>query len=165
VDFEGGEMKINPPLEERFWNKVIKTDGCWGWLGHHNQNGYGTFKHTNESLAHRAAWVLIKGEIPSGMCVLHRCDNPGCVNPDHLFLGTMSDNSQDMMNKGRHPKFGGEQNNKAKLKESDVADIRNELKTGIRPCVLARRYQMTGWAISCIKHGYTWKNITGGMSL
>jgi hypothetical protein len=89
---------------ERFWNKVERGDGCWEWRGAKSRFGYGRFiVGRNNRLAHRVAWAATRGEIPVGMNVCHRCDNPSCVNPDHLFLGTQRDNVRDMHEKGRAP--------------------------------------------------------------
>ena len=91
------------PLEKRFWEKVQKTlDGCWNWCGAKSTAGYGYLRIEKHGvLAHRIAWELTHRDIPEGMCVLHHCDNPACVNPDHLFLGNQQDNTQDMIAKGR----------------------------------------------------------------
>ena len=92
-------------FERRFWSKVMQSTNCWLWIGHRNRfNGYG-YMRTNEGkhvLAHRASWALSHGDIPAGFSVLHKCDNRLCVRPDHLFLGTQSDNVRDMVEKGRH---------------------------------------------------------------
>lgn len=97
------------PIGVRFWRHVVKTADCWNWIGAKNKQGYGHFtirarpgltcEHTS---AHRFVWSLERGEIPPGLCVLHRCDNPSCVRPDHLFLGTVNDNNQDAKVKSRH---------------------------------------------------------------
>jgi len=92
--------------EERFWDKVQKTDTCWLWIGSTNQDGYGRFNIGGKlGGAHRYSFELHTGEIPEGMHVLHTCDTPACVRPDHLFLGTHSDNMQDMYRKRRHNKW------------------------------------------------------------
>ncbi len=92
--------------KQRFFEKVEQPAtgaACWTWIGSRNTQGYGNFFFgARVDKAHRAAWMLFRGEIPADLCVLHRCDNPRCVNPEHLFLGTKDDNNQDKMRKGRH---------------------------------------------------------------
>lgn len=100
-----------PTVEQRFWEKVIKVglDDCWEWLAVRNSDGYGKFRMPGDKSmesAHRAVWRLVVGPIPDDLHVLHRCDNRGCVNPRHLFLGTQADNVYDMVAKGRHVKRG-----------------------------------------------------------
>ena len=87
----------------RFWDKVNKTDTCWLWTGNTEKIGYGIFKLKGKALkAHRLSYAYHKNSIPAGNMVLHRCDVRNCVNPDHLFLGTQTDNMRDMTAKGRH---------------------------------------------------------------
>jgi hypothetical protein len=94
------------PIAERFFEKVaiIPFHDCWEWVAAKNEKGYGKFSigttHTNLK-AHRVSWMLANGSIPDGLFVCHRCDNPGCVRPDHLFLGTPKDNMIDKVRKGR----------------------------------------------------------------
>lgn len=91
-------------FEERFWEKVDKSGECWIWIGARNPSGYGKIKSGDTTKdSHRASWEINYGEIPEGMCVCHVCDNPPCVNPGHLFLGTYGDNMRDMYSKGRKP--------------------------------------------------------------
>jgi hypothetical protein len=99
------------PLGERFWSKVQKTDGCWLWTATHTRKGYGLYslKYDTQrkgdphvkAMAHRLAYEELVGSIPKNMFVCHRCDNPGCVNPAHLFLGSALTNAQDAIAKGR----------------------------------------------------------------
>ena len=118
---------MNKAIASRFWKKVDKTNNCWNWLAHINNWGYGQFwDGENQMKAHRMSWVISHGDIPDGMCILHRCDNPKCVNPNHLFLGTLKDNMIDMVNKGRNVTHmgKGEDNPSAKLTEIEVRIIR-----------------------------------------
>lgn len=90
-------------VEQRFWDKVEKTDGCWLWIAALHGHGYGRFTPSTDSeeLAHRFSWKLHFGAIPAGMCVMHICDVRNCVHPDHLVVGTQGDNIRDMFAKGR----------------------------------------------------------------
>lgn len=119
------------PLAERFWPKVEKTDGCWLWRGGKLKGGYGML---GGLLAHRIAFSLSTGDIPPGMHVLHRCDNPPCVNPAHLFLGTHRDNMADKERKGRanHVALKREQHGMSKLTSAEVASLR-EMRAGGAP--------------------------------
>lgn len=92
------EKKSHP--EFRFWKYVNKTEGCWFWTGGLTK-GYGQTNVPKHTYAHRFSWQIHKGPIPAGQCVLHHCDTPRCVRPDHLFLGTDGDNTRDRIKKGR----------------------------------------------------------------
>jgi len=122
------------PIPERFWEKVQKTENCWLWTAFRNRNGYGVFglehrKHGDRAkliLAPRMSWTLTNGPIPDGQYVLHNCDNPACVRPDHLRLGSLSENSQDMWDKGRagDRTSYGEDNGNSRLTDEQVKMIR-----------------------------------------
>ena len=112
------------PAEVRFWRQVNKTDGCWLWTGHPMKHGgYGAIGviyggKTRMIRAHRFSWEIHNGPIPTGLCVLHSCDTPLCVRPDHLFLGTQQENLEDMRRKGRGhklPPLRGHEHPEAKL--------------------------------------------------
>lgn len=98
-------MDAPTPLAERFWAKVEKGSSCWTWTGSTDPNGYGRIQRGGRKegvlLAHRLSWHLATGVDPGELCILHLCDNPPCVNPDHLVLGTMAANNYDMVRKGR----------------------------------------------------------------
>lgn len=111
-------------VAERFSKKVecIPFSGCWVWMGFDMRDGYGGLNvNGTPKLAHRISWKLHRGEIPSGMCVLHRCDVACCVNPDHLFLGTQQENIADKVAKNRQAK--GERHGMSKLSDADVKSI------------------------------------------
>ena len=96
---------VKGSVEERFWPKVTKSDGCWEWQGYCLRGGAGTLRVGNRSLyAARISYEMAYGPIPEGMLVCHKCDNPKCVRPDHLFVGTHADNNKDRAAKGRSVK-------------------------------------------------------------
>lgn len=149
--------------KQRFLAKVHKTkEGCWLWTASCYPNGYGMFSmnwRQSPNCAHRAAWQLFRGEIPDGLLVCHRCDNPKCVNPDHLFLGTQSDNMKDMSEKGRGkpPTFRGEKHLMSTLTVEDVSQIRTLLANGVSQAKVSRLFNVSQHAIWSIKTGRTWR--------
>ncbi len=145
----------------RFNSKVKRADGgCWEWVGKRFNTNYGRFSinHTKTVRAHRYAWERANGPIPEGMMICHRCDNPPCVNPAHLFLGTGSDNQQDRVSKLRG--FFGEQHHKSKLTEDAVRAIRLRYAAGeTNKAALARAYGVTGTMVRWVIERRFWKQV------
>jgi len=118
---------IDEKTLERFWNKVNKSSGCWEWLGAKDRDGYGYFGVKRKAKkAHRLSWLLFFKTDPGKYHVCHKCDNPSCVNPDHLFLGSHTDNVQDCVRKGRNNI--GTRNGSSKLTPDDIQEIRRKYK-------------------------------------
>lgn len=120
-----GQKHSRGPFLHRFWKKVQKRNkGCWKWTGNRFQSGYGVIQVNKKLLvATRVMWIVTHGELTDDLCVLHSCDNRGCVNPEHLFLGTKGDNAKDCVSKDRHSR--GERNGISKLTDEQVLMIRS----------------------------------------
>lgn len=179
-------------LETRFWGKVRVRKGgpddCWVWTDYIDRGGYGIFsiKHRNKK-AHRVAWELVNGPIPDGMLVCHKCDNPRCVRPSHMFLGTTQDNMRDRNSKGRQAKGlrngaftkpdtrargmnhgfyknperrpRGSRNGHAKLSEEKVREIKALLDQGFSQVSIAKRFNVQKSCICKISKGRTWNHV------
>lgn len=145
-----------------FWKKVAKSDDCWIWQASLHKDGYGQlYFHGKFWLAHRFSYTILVGEIPEGMCVCHNCpggDNPACVNPAHLFLGTHTDNMRDMEAKKRSLHYKGSSHGRSKLTEQDVIQIRKS-HPEFNQNQLARMYGVTGTNIGAILKRETWTHI------
>ena len=145
-----------------FWTKVDMrgpTD-CWPWKGYRDPNGYGRYGNIP---AQRVAFELAKGSIPEGMSICHSCDNPPCVNPHHLWLGTQADNVTDMITKGRKaaiPPRHGEEINTAKLTSEQAIEI---FQSQELPRALAARFGITTTAVYLIQKGKNWAHVTRGL--
>jgi hypothetical protein len=164
------------PLIERFHEKceINSLFDCWIWIGATDLKGYGKIyigeRASPAMAAHRVSWELHCGPIPEGLNVLHRCDNPPCVNPSHLFLGTIADNNADMDAKGRRvskPRFGprppeqilrGDRHPMAKLTAVQVFQIRERLTAGQQGKIIAIDFGISADTVSRIKIGRTWKH-------
>jgi hypothetical protein len=155
-------------VHDRMMLRVNKTATCWLWTGAHLEKGYGRMSVPVEGKTvvrstHRIAWELYHGPVPDGMLVCHRCDTPACVNPDHLFLGTHSDNHRDSYQKGRRrpPRFvgTGENNPSAKLKEADVIAIRKLRGEGIGCAAIARRFGVSEALVRRIDRRVIWRHL------
>ncbi len=155
-----------------FWANVECGPVCWEWQASRTSKGYGQShwggKHVK---AHRLAWELARGPIPPGLCVLHRCDNPPCCRPGHLFIGTRADNNRDSALKGRgalgerngartHPDrlARGERNGAAKLTAQQVAEMKSSFGF-VSMGDLARRYSVSRRAVGFIRDGKSWGHV------
>lgn len=186
------------PVEQRFWKKVNKNGPtisyvgtpCWVWTGAKDDYGYGTFFYLAKTeKAHRASYMMHCGEIPNELWVLHKCDNPPCVNPNHLWLGTRIDNVQDMEKKGRADHPGGDRhgfrtkpesrptgerngaytkpesrrtgikNGRARLTDNQVIELRELRKQGATYKQLMERFNIGQTTVSHIVNYDNWKHL------
>lgn len=141
---------------QRFLDKVLAEpmSGCWFWLGAVSKRGYGDYHFKGKThRAHRVSWRIFKGEIPDKQCVLHKCDERLCVNPDHLFLGSVKDNQQDAANKGRLPR--GKKHHWVKLTEQQVRTVL-ENPNHLTQCQLASDFNVCEATISHIINRKRW---------
>lgn len=169
-------MRKKKSLEERFWPKVIKTQNCWLWNAGKDERGYGKIflKHgLSPQKAHRISWILTHGEILNNLCVLHKCDVPACVNPDHLYLGTHKDNTEDAKKRNRHSKGQkhvdciknrndpkGIDNFFSKLDDKKVIEIRKMYSTNLYSHrKLAKIFGVSHRVIGNIINKKAWKHV------
>ena len=150
------------------WSHTDKSTDCWIWQRGRNTGGYGTlFWGDKRWYAHRLAYTLANGPIPKGLHVCHKCDNPPCINPGHLFVGTARDNALDMVRKGRHryilptvrPRGG--QGSRTSVNESQVIEMREKRAAGALLKDLAREYGMTNQGVRAICRGVNWAHVGG----
>lgn len=144
------------------WSKCAKRkNGCWEWVGTKDKNGYGKTKANGKTIKpHRISYAIANGDFDQSFYVCHKCDNPSCINPDHLFLGTNSDNQKDCVRKGRKPNRDGENHPLAILSDSDVLQIRARYKRRVVTAImLAKEYGVSRQQVLRIIHGHRWGHI------
>lgn len=148
-------------IAAHFWAQVtvLGPNDCWEWQGHRNRKGYGQLWFIDQTIAaHRVTWILTHGFIPDGLWVLHKCDNPSCVNPNHLFLGTNDDNVADKLTKKRQPY--GTRIPLAKLNEQQVVEARKRFaEGGISMAALARTYGVSSMSMRNVIYRATWRHV------
>ncbi len=145
--------RIPPNTKEKFFSNVLKTDDRWIWQGSVNDSGYGLTCVFNKSIrAHRLSYLFQNGELPDDLCVLHKCDNPPCVNPAHLRLGTKKENTRDMVSKRRNAMC-------SVLNAEKVKEIKELYKTEKNRAKIGRLFGVTKHTIENIVKGRTWAHL------
>lgn len=152
----GLAAKMRDTFADRFWSRVLRGDGCWEWQGKARLRfGYGVVGlNGTQEVAHRVSYRMAYGEIPDGLVIAHRCDNPRCVRPDHLEAISQSQNLRDMWIRGR--------GRSAKIAANDVVTIRGALAQGAAPRKLAREFGVSAVQIGRIRSGKCWASVTVG---
>lgn len=155
--------KISGDPKKRFFSNIIREKEwkkCWVWLGLKSRQGYGRMTiNKKQKLAHRYSWEIYRGQIPDGMFICHKCDNPSCVNPRHLFVGDRFDNAKDMVKKGRNRDDKGSKHPSAKLTEEQVIHIRKRIEDGEMQINLAKEFNVHKATISMIKRRENWSHV------
>lgn len=149
--------RVNVPED---W--VENLEKCWIWIANTDRDGYGRISLKGfQYKAHRISWEIYNGPILNGLLVLHKCDNPSCVNPNHLFLGTHKDNSFDMVNKGRSNHFLGSTNSRSILSEHDVLEILTSVENGAITSIdqIINKYKVSKSTIFQIFDGKNWQHV------
>lgn len=159
-----GSVFVTEPIPIRFWRAVEKKGAseCWEWMGCRHYKGYGEFALPKGSpkykeKAHRMAWILTNGKIPKGMLICHKCDNPPCCNPSHLFLGTAKTNRQDSNQKWRHSH--GDNHPASKLNAAKVSEIRRLDRLGKTRLSIAAKFGISGRNVTAVCRYDNWKHV------
>lgn len=164
---DASELSLDKPLRKSIFAFNIKLSkankkGCINWLGSKNKKGYGKLSYNGKLiLSHRFSYLIYYGYLDDNLFVCHRCDNPSCVNPKHLFLGTPKDNMKDASVKGRCvlPNQKGQNHPHSKLTDKKVKEIKKLMKSGASGLKVAKKYNVDNSVIYDIKNGRSWKHI------
>lgn len=160
-----GTPMYGKSLRERLEAYLDKSNDCWIWTAGTTRNGYGTMRisthgRRRQEGAHRIAWLVFRGPIPDGLIVCHKCDNPPCCNPDHLFLGTYQDNTLDCVAKGRKNPPRGERSGKAILNEAQVREIRRlHSEDGLSQKSIAEKFNIASHHVGLIVRRMRWNHL------
>ncbi len=159
-------VNLSPVSTATFWRSIVVAPDCWKWTGRKDRHGYGIMHYRNIDgtphwtvLATRISWFLHHGEMPQDKHVLHSCDNPECVNPNHLFLGTHVDNMADRDKKGRNKVHFGQDNFQCRLTPEKVLEIRELSKQGLSSIKIGARFGVSKTSILMILNGRTWGHV------
>jgi hypothetical protein len=153
-----------PPLisiEQKLLRYAVSENGCWNWVATKDRDGYGLLTHHRgkQIRAHRASYEFHVAKIPVGLLVCHSCDNPSCINPNHLFVGTSKENTRDMLDKNRRPVLRGERHPNAKLTNDQVTQIKQLRSENRLLKDIANQFNISFQTVSSITKGTTWNNI------
>jgi hypothetical protein len=148
-------------LKKKFCERVNKNTGseCWEWVGSISSNGYGKYLFEGKFyLAHRLSYMLLISDIPKNKLVLHKCDNPKCVNPKHLYVGTQKDNMQDKVRRGRMPCMSGENSPSSKLTWKKIEQAKKLSHEGSSLRSIGKMFNVHHWTIGLALKGKTWRS-------
>jgi hypothetical protein len=153
-----------PPLisiEQKLLRYAVSENGCWNWVATKDRDGYGLLTHHRgkQIRAHRASYEFHVAKIPVGLLVCHSCDNPSCINPNHLFVGTSKENTRDMLDKNRRPVLRGERHPNAKLTNDQVTQIKQLRSENRLLKDIANQFNISFQTVSSITKGTTWNSI------
>jgi hypothetical protein len=151
------------PVRKWLSRRAVIGPGCWNWIGYRDRDGYGRTAFEvgpkREQMAHRVSFIRCRGPIPDGLVVMHKCDNPTCVRPTHLVLGTQRENIIDMIGKGRQASPQGEANHFARLKASQVTELRMRRANGEDLNTLAAEFGIAPITASQIIRRHSWRSV------
>lgn len=153
-------MTTKPLFDRLFDRTAVLDNGCWEFTGGKDKNGYGKIMlHGKNLRTHRVAYDLCVGDIPDDIWVLHNCDNPSCVNPSHLFLGTAMDNNHDMLNKGREITVVGTDRWNSKFNEDMIREMRVLYANGMTQGAIANKFNTVRQTVQCIVNYKRWAHV------